>query len=171
MRDLKDLPNNDDWKITVRPKLGEPHRYITSYNPPELMEKANIASGEMYEEWHRSEVRYEEIMCDDAETILVAYGASGRICREVVKSLRAQDYKVGLLRPITLFPFPKQFFEEISYDRVRLIVSVEMSIPGQMVDDIRSFVARRARVEHFGRSGGIVITPGEIEDAVKGMLK
>ena len=58
----------------------------------------------------------------------------------------------------------------MNYDRVKLIVSVEMSIPGQMVDDVRAFVARRTRVEHFGRSGGIVITPGEIEDAVKGMI-
>ena len=78
---------------------------------------------------------------------------------------------MGLLRPITLFPFPRQVFEEYDYDRVKLIVSVEMCIPGQMVEDIRAFVARRTRVEHFGRSGGIVITPGEIEDAVKGMMK
>ena len=170
MRDLKDLPKHEDWKITVRPEPGK-QRYITSYNPPELMEKANIAAGEMYEEWHRTETQYEEIMCDDAETILVAYGASGRICREVVKNLRAEGYKVGLLRPITLFPFPKQVFDEYDYDRVKLIVSVEMCIPGQMVEDIRAFVARRTRVEHFGRSGGIVITPGEIEDAVKGMMK
>lgn len=169
MRDLKDLPSHDDWKITVK-RPGEPHRYITSYKPPELMEQANIRDGKMYEEWHEKETRYELIQCDDADTILVAYGASGRICREVVKTMRSQGYKIGLFRPITLYPFPKHVFEEFCYDRVKLIVSVEMSIPGQMVDDIRAFVARRTRVEHFGRSGGIVITPGEIEDAVKQMI-
>jgi 2-oxoglutarate ferredoxin oxidoreductase subunit alpha len=169
MRELADLPKHEDWKVTVRDE-GKA-RLITSYNPPDKAEQENIRMGKMYEEWEKTETMHQEYKCDDAEVIICAYGSTGRICEEVVDELRSEGIKIGLFRPITLHPFPAFVFEKLDYSRVKLMVSVEMAIPGQLVEDVKSYVARRCRVEHFGRSGGIIITPGEIVSAIKKMVK
>ena len=168
MKKTGELPDKSDWAVTVK-REGEV-RVVTSYFNPERMERENIKMGEMYDGWHQNETRYELYRCEDAESIIVAYGASARICYEVVDELRAEGLKIGLFRPITLYPFPKQVFEDLDYGRVRLLISVEMAIPGQLVEDVRNFAARRCQVEHFGRSGGIVIMPGEIKDALRAMV-
>jgi len=169
MKTPEELPKHEDWKVTVRDN-GKA-RVITSYFPPEQMEKTNIAMGEMFEKWAREEVLSEEYLCDDAEYVICAYGSSGRICEEVVNELRAEGVRIGLFRPITLHPFPAQFFEKLDYNQVKKIFSIEMAIPGQLVEDVKAYVARRCPVEHFGRSGGIVITPAEVIAAIKGMIK
>lgn len=169
MKELSDLPKNDDWKITVKEE-GK-NKVITSYYPPEKMEQENIKMGKMYEYWEKFETMDEEYLCDDAEIIICAYGSTGRICTEVVDELRSQGIKIGLFRPITLHPFPKFVFDNFDYNRVKLIVSVEMAIPGQLVEDVKKYTARRCRVEHFGRSGGIIITPEEVTQAIRKMMK
>jgi 2-oxoglutarate ferredoxin oxidoreductase subunit alpha len=125
-----------------------------------LMEQNNIDLQKKYHLIEENEVRYEEFMCDDADYLFVAFGASARIAQKAVELAREKGIKVGLLRPITLFPFPTKRIAELS-DRLKGILSVELNA-GQMVEDIRLAVNGKIPVEHFGRMGGIVFTPDEI---------
>ncbi len=112
-----------------------------------------------------NEVRFEEIQCDDAEYLFVAYGSASRICQKAVQLCREQGIKVGILRPITLYPFPTKEIERLS-KQVKGILTVEMSA-GQMVEDVRQAAKFRIPVEHFGRFGGVIPTPEEIVEALK----
>ena len=114
------------------------------------------------------EVRFEEIQCDDAEYIIVAYGVSSRISQKAVVLLREKGIKVGLFRPITLFPYPTQRINELA-QKVKGFLSVEMSA-GQMVEDVRLSVNGKTKVEHFGRMGGMIATPGEVVTALESKL-
>ena len=108
----------------------------------------------------QTEVRFEKIMCEDAEYLFVAYGSSARICQKAVLLGREKGIKVGLLRPITLFPFPSIELAKLS-KQVKGMLSVEMSA-GQMVEDVRLSVAGAVPVEHYGRLGGIMPAPDEV---------
>ena len=132
---------------------------------PESMEQNNIRFQEKYRRIEENEVRYEEFECEDAEYLLVAFGSSARICQKVVENARAEGIKLGLLRPITLWPFPTKAIQDFA-NRVKGILSVELNA-GQMVEDIRLAVNGKIKVEHFGRLGGIVFTPDEILEALK----
>lgn len=114
------------------------------------------------------DLRFEKIQCDDAEYLFVAYGSSARICQKAVDIARAEGIKVGLLRPITLFPFPSKELEKLA-GQVKGMLSVEMSL-GQMVEDVKLAVNGRVRVEHFGRTGGMIHTPSEILGALKSIF-
>lgn len=118
-----------------------------------------------YREMEENEVRYEEFQCDDAEYLFVAYGTSARVCQKAIQLARAEGIKVGLLRPITLFPFPKKIIYERA-GQVKGILCVEMSA-GQMVEDVRLAVNGLIPVEHWGRMGGIVPTPEEAVENLK----
>lgn len=115
-----------------------------------------------------NEVRYETFQCEDADYIIVAYGTSARLSQKAVDIARAKGIKVGLLRPITLFPFPIKPIEELA-TRVKGFLSVEMSA-GQMVEDVRLAVGKNIRVEHFGRMGGVVPTPAEVVEALESKI-
>ena len=149
-----------------------PHRernVVTSLElDPAIMEQKNIRFQEKYQRIEANEVRYEEFMCDDAEYLLVAFGSSARICQKAIETARAQGLKLGLLRPITLWPFPSEILAEYA-GKVKGMLSVELNA-GQMVEDVRLAVEGRVRVAHFGRLGGIVFTPDEIIHAVKEKL-
>ena len=132
---------------------------------PERMEKHNLHLKEKYERMEKEEVRFEEIQVEDAEYIFIAYGSSSRIAMKAVKLAREQGLKVGLLRPITLFPFPKNRLEELS-NQVKGILSVELSL-GQMVEDVKLAVNCRIPVEHYSRVGGMIPTPEEVLNALK----
>ena len=106
--------------------------------------------------------------CDDAEYLLVAFGSSARICQKVVEIARAEGIKLGLLRPITLWPFPKKAIADYA-EKVKGMLSVELNA-GQMVEDIRLAVNGKVKVEHFGRLGGIVFTPDEVLNALKELI-
>ena len=129
------------------------------------MEENNIRFQAKYRKIEENEVRYEEFMCEDAEYLLVAFGSSARICQKAVELARAEGIKLGLLRPITLWPFPKKEIGRYA-DKVKGILSVELNA-GQMVEDVRLAVECRVKVEHFGRLGGIVFTPNEVLEALK----
>ncbi|RLD63811.1 MAG: 3-methyl-2-oxobutanoate dehydrogenase subunit beta [Bacteroidetes bacterium] len=131
----------------------------------ERMEEINHRIQAKYRKMEEEEVRYEEIQCDDADYIFVAYGSSSRICQKSIEIAREKGIKVGLLRPITLFPFPKKPIAKLA-DRVKGMLSVEMSA-GQMVYDVRLAVNGKIPVEHFGRLGGIIPTPDEIVEALE----
>ncbi|HUX54136.1 MAG TPA: transketolase C-terminal domain-containing protein, partial [Williamwhitmania sp.] len=118
-----------------------------------------------YRAIEESEVRFEKIMCDDAEYMLVAYGSSARICQKAVEIAREQGIKVGLLRPITLFPYPTKAIQAM-LGQLKAILSVEMSA-GQMVEDVRLAANGKVPVEHFGRLGGMIPTPNEVVDSLK----
>lgn len=153
------------WATTGRTP-GRERNIITSLDLDSLkMEDHNKKLQQKYREIEKNEVRYEAIQCDDADYLLVAYGTSARICQKSVDMARAEGLKVGLLRPITLFPFPKAILRELG-DKVKGILCVEMSA-GQMIEDVQLAVADHTHVEHFGRYGGIVHSPSEIVDALK----
>jgi 2-oxoglutarate/2-oxoacid ferredoxin oxidoreductase subunit alpha len=130
-----------------------------------LQEKFNHKLQEKYRRMEEEEVRYEMTECDDAEYLFVAYGTSARICQKSLQLAREKGIKVGLLRPVTLFPFPKKPIKELA-GRVKGILTVEMSA-GQMVEDVRLAVNGVCEVEHYGRMGGIIPTPDEIVDALE----
>ena len=118
-----------------------------------------------YKEIDENEVRFEEIQTEDAEYIFVAYGTSARICQKSVQLAREKGIKVGLLRPITLFPFPHKRLLELS-KQVKGMLTVEMSA-GQMIEDVKLAVECNIPVEHFGRMGGIIHSPGEVVEALE----
>lgn len=103
--------------------------------------------------------------CEDADYIFVAYGSTARICQKSIQLAREAGIKVGLLRPITLYPFPMKPISDLC-SKVKGFLSVEMSA-GQMVEDVRLAVDGRVKVDHYGRMGGVVPTPEEIVVALK----
>lgn len=128
----------------------------------EEMEEHNARLQAKYRNIEATEVRYENILCDDAEYILVAFGSSARICQKVVEMCRAAGYKVGLLRPITLYPFPTKVIAELANNgRVKGMLTVEMNA-GQMVEDVRLAVEGKVPVHHYGRMGGSIASPEEV---------
>ncbi len=118
-----------------------------------------------YREIEANEVRYEALYCEDADYILVAYGSTARICQKSIQLAREAGIKVGLLRPITLYPFPYQPIAGLC-SQVKGFMSVEMSA-GQMVEDVRLAVDGKVKVDFYGRMGGVVPTPEEIVEALK----
>jgi 2-oxoglutarate/2-oxoacid ferredoxin oxidoreductase subunit alpha len=154
-----------DWATTGKPATRE-RNIITSLDlDPYGQEIFNMKLQAKYNEIREKEVRYEEFQCDDTEYLLVAYGTSARVCQKAVQLAREQGIKAGLLRPITLFPFPTKRIKELS-EKVKGILSVEMSA-GQMVEDVLLAVNGKVPVMHFGRMGGIVTTPEEVVENLK----
>ena len=134
----------------------------------EEIEQNNLRFQEKYKKMEEEESRFEMIECDDAEFILVAFGTSSRVCQKSVQLARSKGLKVGLLRPITLFPFPKAAIREL-VKKAKGFMSVEMNA-GQMVEDIKLAVyeaGSNARVNYFGRMGGIIPTPEEVVEALE----
>lgn len=141
---------------------------VTSLLPLEEHQEAfNIKTAAIYEKWNAEEVLVEEYMVDDAEIIIAAYGTSARIAKTAIKELRKNDIKVGLIRPITIYPFPYESFQKLDYNKVTHIIDVELSIPAQMVEDVRMGVAEKAPITCVGHSAGIFVTVEEIMEAVK----
>ena len=153
------------WASTGKPKNRE-RVVITSLElKPEIMEQRNIALQEKYAKIQENEVRFEEQLMDDAEYAIVAFGSAARIAEKSVEIAREQGIKVGLFRPITLFPFPEKQIAELS-KKVKGILVAEINA-GQMVQDVRLAVNGAVPVEQFGRLGGIVPDPEEIVNALK----
>ncbi len=131
---------------------------------PRVMEKHNLHLQEKYAQIRETEVRYEEKLTEDAEYLIVAFGSAARIAQKTISELRAQGIRVGLLRPITLWPFPYKRITELAA-QVKGILSFEINA-GQMVQDIRIAVEGRTPVAHYGKMGGIVPTPEEVATAL-----
>jgi len=163
------LTKFDQSWVTTGKTPDRERNIVTSLDLDPLgMEKHNQALTEKYNKMKEKEVRYEMIDCDDAEYLYVAYGSSARICQKAIKLAREEGIKAGLLRPITLFPYPTKILAELA-DRVKGILSVELS-SGQMVEDVRLAVNGKIPVEHFGRTGGIIHSPDEVLEALKTIL-
>ena len=152
-------------------KDGRKHRnVVTSLEmEPDKMEKNNLRPQERYREIENNEVRFQKYFTDDAEYLIVAFGSIARICLKAIEEARAQGIKIGLLRPITLWPFPTKEIENLS-KQVKGILTVELNA-GQMIEDVRLAVGKDMPVYHFGRMGGIVPNPNEVIDALKKHFK
>ena len=120
---------------------------------------------ERYELIKEKEAMAEEYMMDDADFMITAYGTTARIAKNAIAELREKGIKVGLVRPITLWPFPEKVYQKYQ-DKVSAILSVEMSM-GQMVDDVKLAVSGKVPVHFFGRTGGNVPYPAEIVEAME----
>ena len=137
------------------------HNIINSlYLDPAELENKVRARYERYAEIENSEVRYEEYKTEDAEIIITAFGATSRVAKSAINTAREAGIKAGLIRPITLWPFPKKIIAERA-ETAKAFLSVEMNM-GQMVDDVRLAVNGKKPVYFFGRTGGIVPTAEEI---------
>jgi len=127
------------------------------------MEKNNERFQQTYRLIEQNEVRYQEYYTDDCEYLFVAFGSIARICLKAIEDARASGLKIGLLRPITLWPFPYGRISELA-EKMKGILVVELNA-GQMIEDVRLAVEGRVPVKHYGRMGGIVPNPGEILEA------
>lgn len=157
-----------EWATTGKPPSRQ-RNIITSLDlDPAAQERFNQKLVDKYNEIREKEVRYEEFQCDDAQYLLVAYGTSARICQKSLQLARNEGLKVGLLRPITLFPFPSKQISRLA-QKADMVVSVEMSA-GQMVEDVLLAVNGQTPVYHFGRMGGMVPTPEEVVEFLKSKI-
>jgi len=159
------------WATTGKPP-GRERNYITSlYIQSEDMEQKNLRLQEKYRSIVENEVRHEEYRLEDAEAIVVAFGLCSRISKKVVDLAREEGIKMGLLRPITLWPFPYQNIRDLAgQPRVKFLCSVEMNA-GQMVEDVQLAVNGQKPVHFYGRMGGIVPTPDEVFEFLRTKLK
>ena len=129
-------------------------------------ENVNKESLRMYESWEK-DIQVETAYLEDAEIVITAYGISGRIAESAVQQLRAEGIRAGMIRPKTVSPFPSSTFERLNYDQVKFILDVEMSIPAQMVYDVKLAVQGRCPIETCLHSGGEITSREEIMNVVR----
>jgi 2-oxoglutarate ferredoxin oxidoreductase subunit alpha len=164
-RTEEELIRQCPWAATGKPKSRD-HIIITSLDlDPAGQERVNLKLQAKYKVIEENEVRYELIRCDDAEYLFVAFGLSARICQKSIDLARDKGIKVGLLRPITLFPFPVKPLRELA-QKVKGILVVEMNA-GQMIEDVRLAAGCSVKTEHYGRFGGIIPAPDEVVRALE----
>ena len=157
------------WATTGRIGMRKPNIITSLELRSEEMEQNNLRIQAKYRECEKNEVRYEEYMCEDAEYLIVAFGSAARIAKKVISIAREQGIKVGLLRPITLWPFPTKKIAELG-KKVKGILSLEINA-GQMVEDIRLAVECNVPVQWYGRLGGIIPEPEEVVEQIKKMTR
>jgi 2-oxoglutarate ferredoxin oxidoreductase subunit alpha len=161
--------DKSSWATTGKPKTRERNSISSLHIQPEKMEQHNLKLEAKFKLIRQSEVRWEEMNTADADYLFVAYGLSARICQKAMDIAREKGIKVGLLRPITLFPYPYKRLEELS-SQVKGILTVELN-SGQMVEDVRLAVEGKVPVEFFGRMGGMIFTPEDIELQMENLIK
>lgn len=161
---MKECP----WATTGRIGGRKPNIITSLELRSEEMEIINNNIQEKYRKCEEKEVRFEEYLLDDAEYAIMAFGSAARVAKKSIDNARAEGIKVGLLRPITLWPFPTKEVQRLA-SKVKGILSVEFNA-GQMVEDIRLAVGGGIPVQHFGRLGGIIPDPDEVVEALKRMF-
>lgn len=165
--DPKDLPEKD---YTLGCAEGRERRVIRSYDlRPGYLEKNTLRLGEKFKKIEENEVRYEDINLEGADIVIVAFGTASRVCKSAIPLGKEDGIKIGLLRPITLWPFPMKVLDQIA-DKVENILVVEMNI-GQMVEDVKLAVEGKSIVHFYGRPSGGIPTTEEIFEQVKKILK
>ncbi len=152
------------WAVTGT-KMQRKHNVVNSlYLKPDQLEKTNFDRYARYEQIKETEVMYEEYLTDDAEICVVAFGIASRVAKNAINEARKQGIKVGLIRPITLWPFPEKVISKVA-DQVKAFISVELSM-GQMIEDVRLAVNGKAPVTLCNRSGGMIPTPEQVLEAI-----
>ena len=157
------------WAVTGT-KLQRKHNIVNSlFLKPEELERTNFERYERYKYIEENEVMYEEYMMEDAEICIAAFGIAARVSKNAINEARAKGIKVGMIRPITLWPFPTKQFAKAA-ETVKQFISVELSM-GQMIEDVRLAVNGKAPVTLCNRAGGMIPSPEQvlaaIEDAAK----
>ncbi len=162
--DIEEAPAKP-WAVTGT-KLERPHNIVNSlFLKPEELEKTNFERYEKYAYIEENEVLYEEYMMEDAEICVAAFGIAARVSKNAINEARAKGIKVGMIRPITLWPFPKKQFAAAA-EKVKAFVSVELSM-GQMIEDVRLAVNGKAPVTLCNRAGGMIPSPEEVLAAIE----
>jgi 2-oxoglutarate ferredoxin oxidoreductase subunit alpha len=162
-----DLPAKD-WAATGTKNERKPNIINSLFLKADELEQHNIHLQAKYAEMKANEQRYEEYNMENAEIICVAYGTTARIVKNAIGTLKTEGINVGLIRPITVWPFPEKAFVELP-ETAKAFLSVEMSM-GQMIDDVKIVSNGRLPVDHYGRSGGIIPTPEGIINKIKEMV-
>ena len=159
--------NRRDWDWATNGRMGKRERRILTsiYLDPIAEEQTNLRLLERWKHVQEDEVRYKEYFLDDAEFVVIGFGTAGRVALSAVRAARAQGIKVGLLRPVTVSPFPDKVIDELVKQVNRFLV-VEMNT-GQMLEDVRLSVKGRVPVEFYGRLGGVVPFPDEVLSEIK----
>ena len=153
------------WAVTGT-KMQREHNVVNSlFLKPEILEQTNFERYERYEVIKQNEVMYEEYLMDDAEICIAAFGIAARVSKNAINEARKQGIKVGMIRPITLWPFPEKQFAAAA-EKVKSFISVELSM-GQMIEDIKLAVNGKADVTLCNRSGGMIPSPEQVLAAIK----
>jgi len=150
----------ESWATVGKPETRERNVHTSLHMDPEKMEEINIHLQAKYKAIEDEELRFEKINCDDADIILTGFGLVARICQKAASLARERGIKVGVFRPITLFPFPYAELNKLA-DHAKGFLDVEMNA-GQMLEDVKLGVNGKARVEFYGRMGGVIPSPEEI---------
>ncbi len=163
-------PIEKDWAASGESgKRGRRNRIVSLFLDPNDLEAHNLKLQDKYNRMKEEDQRYEMIKTADAEIVFVAYGSMARIARSAIESLREEGVKVGMIRPISIWPFPEKAFEELP-ESVHTLLTLEMSL-GQMLEDVKIVNQGRFNIDFFGRTGGVIPEPGEIVDKVHTLLK
>ncbi|MDR2955770.1 MAG: 3-methyl-2-oxobutanoate dehydrogenase subunit VorB [Prevotella sp.] len=153
------------WATLGKPANRKPNVITSLELDPYKMEENNLRFQAKYRKIEEELCMHQEVNCEDADYIFVAFGSAARICQKAMELARKKGIKVGLIRPITLWPFPSKEIDKYS-SQIKGILTVEMNA-GQMIEDVRLAVDGKVKVEHYGRLGGIVPTPTEVVDALQ----
>jgi len=164
MRPVRPISERASWALTGA-KGRAPNLVSSIYIDPALEEKFNYKLVAKMQQIEAEEIRLREIATEDAEIGVVAFGTAGRIAQSAVKAAREEGIKAGLLRPISLYPYPYEAVRQLS-KHVRSLLVVEMN-RGQMLDDVRLAVEGRVPVNFYGRMGGMVPMPDEVLEAIR----
>ena len=163
------VKGHEKW-ATTGAKGRERNLVKTLFLNPHEGQDHNVKLQTKYKEIEANEIAFEEIDTDgDLDVLLVSFGTMARVCKTAMESLKAEGVKVGMLRPISLWPSPLQRIRDLA-DKTKLVVSVELSM-GQMVEDVERAVQGKTPVGFFGRAGGIVPTPDEVKDGILNLMK
>lgn len=164
-RTEEEIKKECPWATVGRTKNRKPNIITSLELKSEVMEERNLHLQEKYNTIQENEVRYETQQMEDADYIIVSFGSAARIAEKALELAREEGLKVGLFRPITLWPFPQKELAEAAQGKKGVLVA-EINA-GQMVQDVRLAINNTVKVEHFGRLGGIVPEPEEIVKALK----
>ena len=162
--------NTEEWCLARVDGRTDSHM-ITPILPEPALELLNKGKAMQYKMWEMLDTKVEEFMLDDAEYVVVAYGIAARVAKEAILTLREEGYKVGMVRPITLYPFPKASLDNLDYSKVKGVIDIEMTIPAQMREDIELQVKGRCPVHEYGRSGGMLLDDEGVYNAIAEIVK
>jgi len=163
--DLEVKPAPEKPWATTGTKMEREHNITNSlFLVPEDLERVNLERFERYKKIEETETMYEEYMMDDAEICIAAFGIAARVSKNAVNEARKMGIKVGLIRPITLWPFPKAPFKKAA-EKVKQIISVELSM-GQMIEDVRIASECKVPVTLVNRVGGMIPSPEQVLEAI-----
>jgi 2-oxoglutarate ferredoxin oxidoreductase subunit alpha len=153
------------WATTGKTPDRERNIITSLFLESEVQELLNKRLQKKYREIEKNEVRFEKIQCDNTDYLIVAFGLSSRICLKSIQMARLKGLKVGLFRPISLYPFPYDEINKMA-DKLKGILTVEMNA-GQMVEDVKLAVNGKVNVDFYGRMGGMIPSPEEVVEALE----